>query len=223
MQGRVYICIFAIMLLISYNILGQERYITESEFEAKKEKAFATLNNSPFRERRLAEVKVSADSPWKPYSFTLDEYIKPDRSHTQITMTILGRTEPQTDVIRIGDTTYIKRPNDQWMAMTAKIVSAPPEPGNETRNLVVECKQLRKEVIARKSVSVFQKKSLYEKKIENENVTVTKIETLWIDESDRLIRLRSETVNEQLKPFRFWRFTSEYESDKKITIESPIK
>ncbi len=219
---RIYLITLFFLLLGVGVARSQERSISEAEYNAANAKAYAVLQNAKFRETRKVDTRDSADLPWKPYSFTVDEHIKPDRSRTQITILDRGQTEPQTDLIRIGETVYIKRPDGNWVEDRYRVAEAGTNNPYAPRT-INEYKHLGYDSNVSSEATLFQKISRSEGVIENKTVKSVSVERLWVDKNGGILKRENESSSEAIKSLRFMRSTSIYEFDPNIKIEAPIK
>lgn len=225
MKDCLYIFLSVAMLTCAVHVSAQEKLISEVEYDMIRSKALLTIEGEQaFRTKLTVDYRESENSTWKSYSSTVSEYIRPDKSRTQLTMLYKGYPEVRDEVIRVGKSVYISRPDGRWRidayrkgkASVSSIVS-------DVRNVTIEYKNLSNSSTSEQTNVVVQKLRTTKRAVNGVTVEARSTQTDWIDAKGRLLKSEAITADPDGKPFSFFRWTTIYEIDPNIKIEAPIK
>lgn len=194
------------LVVVSFPALGQERTITEKEFEDVDSAATEFLNKVSYRSTERDNTSE------RTY-----ESVPPDKTRTLVTEKTNGVTKT-TETIKIGPNIFIRKNGGKWEI---------PGPRDPNRYTVMGDPMDRKQVNDYKLSSGVmlgrQKTDLYEHKMTTtyRSATLRTVWTrrLWIDHKGMMVKLENIYTDQGGTSS----FTVLYEYDPKIKIVAPIK
>lgn len=230
---------FGFLILFAFAAIGvgQERVITEAEYQQVENKAKAYTEKSTYR-RTLRAFRFSKESPSTPSLEvnSIDEASRDKQENRSRKLFIVKETYSmggnaripsttfESERIEIGRDVYIRDDPEKWLKNPEVRYPVKPSPasGLDSEPMAATYKYLGKRVLNENPVDVYESVLDHEYKVSRDDPRFEKqIETMWIDDAGRFLKVESRSI--EADGFASSRTTEVYEYPAEIKIEAPIK